>query len=199
MDHFTVLPEELIIKIILECSYKTIINTKPMCKRINNIITSQNLLTERCKVGFPRFGGKAIVHTIPKTITIANDGTSEPILSTDDIMKALKYLIETETDIINGDILYFYGDGLTGCAAPPKGIYNDMNILPLENNYNPIIPSCIKVIENNLIDYWYKIFDYHKINSFWFNPKIISNQCVSNINVTILYIQHLCLIILSIL
>lgn len=178
------IPDELIASIVLECNYKSIMIIKQTCVRFCNIINDKSLLVSRSKIRFPRSEGKAKIHAIPRNIVEAYDGTTQPTLSEDNILQALRYLINNEVDIIHGDMLYFFGKGPTGCASPPKGILMDMKIIPLENNYAPIVPEGFKVITNDVpLEYWCGNSGWHDMKRIiTINLEKVRQQCLDNLS-----------------
>lgn len=93
MDYFSLLPDELLLKVITECTYKSIIRLHSTCKRFNKF-NLPLLLENKSKIGFPRPNGKAKVHVIPKITLPSNEA----------ILKALNYLIDND-DVIYGDVI----------------------------------------------------------------------------------------------
>lgn len=185
MDYFKLLPDELITTIILECSYATIINIQPVCKRINNIISSQNLLKGRFNIGFPRIEGKCKIHNIPDKITKLRSYDPRSELTEHMIFKALKHMIDTEENVINGDIFSFDIShcGLTGPHPPIVATFYDLELTVL-NSFQPIISSNCHVIENNVpLNYWYIEFNRwdHMSKRIWFDHKLVRQQCIDNI------------------
>lgn len=139
MSYLDNVPDEIINSIILECSYKSIINFWGTCHRFNKL-NIKSLLKKKSYFGFPRIRAK--VHTIPKLI----------LPSDDMILQALKHLIDNEVDVIYGDIIIspdgrevpvykklpseFIGfRGMTGCAGA-TGMVGDVGIITGTNNIN---------------------------------------------------------------
>lgn len=175
MYYLTWLPDELIIDIILRCNYKQIITLTTICKRFNNIITDKQILKQRSNIGFPRIEGKAKVHKIPRKVVC-----NSKLTIIDDLV--MTYIITNEIEVINGDILDFSKD-FSSSKSLAKAIFKDFNVIQMENNYYPIIPACFQVIGSNIpLYYWYTDMNStNNINTFWFNPTIVKDQCLSNI------------------
>jgi hypothetical protein len=153
MNDKNIFPDEILIQIILECNYKSIVTLKSACIRFNDIIKRQSLLNKKCNMNYPRVIGKAGVHNI-KT----NYQKFTPYNIITDF--TLNYIINKDVDIINGDYIQMdknYGRELYDTFKSDwltKFIFYNFKLYPIDKRYN-FLPHVCQIITNNVpSDYW---------------------------------------------
>lgn len=180
------LPNELMIKILYECSYKSIINFTLTNKKFY-CLDQKFLLDVRCKREFPRIEGKAKVHQIPNKIVDLRAKDAQPKITKEMLNNTMKYLINTEAEIIHGDIIIF---DVSNCEAllPPSSplvIFSNMN-LSILSPHDSKLTKYFRVIENDTpIDYWHVFVprrgNFKVIDPIYFDHNPVKDQCLTNL------------------
>lgn len=191
---YNIFPKELWVNIILETSYKDIVNISNINDQFSILCNSENLFHRRKMKGFPRKSGQCKYHDASKFsgsfynaekilitghfVNILRNRKHDDIKTSCLVLNAtLNKLYENNTDLVAGDMINF--DDVNGTF-----LFDGESIIHMDKAWlesNRIMPSILCPIKNNVpIKYWTDVKLSHA--RFIFNIKNIRKELINNIS-----------------
>ena len=159
---FNLLPNEILRHILLYLDVKSIKTMMEILSEFRCLDLEEILRTRRI-ILYPRISGNCSQHSIPSSVIELCNHT----LLKCETELILKYLDDTNADLVKGDLLIF--DDVNMVSISEVFLFDGDNILHM---------SChrCRVIKNNVpIRYW-------GCSNVYFDHKLVRDQCLSNIN-----------------